>query len=249
MSLIRWRFQKDHSSPGGKITRGQSFLELALVLPILIIMILGLVEITVFMSRYLDLLDLTREAARFASVRDPFAPFSPSPNCSDPTSYDFYYSSSCVFAPPEGSSACSSDTAFCGGLNPYIIINSATDDVLISVFTVTRDGRVTAVHPTSAPWALSDHDSDTIHNGNWKRNCEGTIVRTEPYYTAARVQNELATANSLPNRGFVAVEAFYCHALVLGIPTINDYLTNPIQIHAYTIMSLPAGQPTPTPSY
>ncbi len=52
--------------------RGQSFLELALILPILLIMLMGLVEVSLFIGRYLDILDLTREAARFASVRDPF---------------------------------------------------------------------------------------------------------------------------------------------------------------------------------
>ena len=35
-------------------------------------MLLGMVEVVVFIGRYLDVLDLTREAARFASVRDPF---------------------------------------------------------------------------------------------------------------------------------------------------------------------------------
>ncbi len=41
-----------------------------MVLPVLIILLLGVVEVTLFLGRYLDVLDLTREAARFASARD-----------------------------------------------------------------------------------------------------------------------------------------------------------------------------------
>ncbi len=210
-------------------------------------MLLGLVEITVFMSRYLDVIDLTRESARFASVRDPFAPFSAYPNCSDPTSYNFYYSSACIFAPPEGSPACGANPAFCGGLNPYVVIDPTTDDVLITVFTVRRDGVVSAVHPSSGPWALSDHDNNGASNANWTRNCEGETVRAVPFYTAARVASLLESGAALPNRGYVAVEVYYCHTMVLGIPLITEFIPEKIQTHAYTIMSLPAGQPTPTP--
>ena len=53
--------------------RAKSFLEFALVLPILILVLLGVVELTLFLGTYINLLDLTREAARFASNRDPFS--------------------------------------------------------------------------------------------------------------------------------------------------------------------------------
>jgi hypothetical protein len=248
MSFQQRLFHKLPPHASASRSRGQSFLELAILLPVLLIMLLGLVEVTVFMSRYLDLLDLTRESARFASVRDPFAPFTAYPNCSDPTSYDFYYSSACIFAPPEGSETCATDTAFCGGLNPYILMDSATDDIIITVFTITKSGQVTAVHPSSPPWAWSDHDWNTGSNANWKRDCEGEVVRSAPYYTTSRVQSMLASSQSLPARGYVAVEAYYCHHMILGLPFISDFIKNPIQTHAYTIMSLPAAQPTPTPS-
>jgi len=250
MRLFKGVIHNNLSAPGlARRHSSQSFLELAVILPIILIMLLGLVEVTVFVGRYLDLLDLTREAARFASVRDPFAPFSVSPNCSDPTSYNFYYSSACIFAPPIGSSACTGDPAFCGGLNPYILVDSTTDDVIITAFTITKSGQVSAIHPSSPPWALSDHDLNTGSNANWTRNCDGEVVRSSPYYTSARVQALLSSSADLStNRGYVAIEAYYCHSQVLGIPIISDFIGNPIQIHAYTIMSLPAAQPTPTPS-
>ena len=53
-----------------KSKKAQSFVEFALVLPILLLILLGVVELTLFMGSYINLVDLTREAARFASNRD-----------------------------------------------------------------------------------------------------------------------------------------------------------------------------------
>lgn len=52
-------------------TRGQSLVELTLTFPILVLMLLGLVEIGWLANNYLTLLDATREAGRYGSVRDP----------------------------------------------------------------------------------------------------------------------------------------------------------------------------------
>lgn len=54
-----------------KRTRGQSLVELTLTFPILMLMLLGLVEIGWLANNYLTLLDATREAGRYGSVRDP----------------------------------------------------------------------------------------------------------------------------------------------------------------------------------
>jgi Flp pilus assembly protein TadG len=271
--------------------RGQSFLELALILPVLLIMLLGLVEVVIFIGRYLDLLDLTREAARFASVRDP------DPNtfttgltqdCGNPNYYNFFYSSACIFSPPntfdtgESSTACPPDldssrqvngsaalniaySSYCNGLNPYVYINPTTDDVVITAFTVTSDRTVTnpadKTCPSgedqcvtnnewnNAPWALSDHDSNTTNNANWTKDCHGNVVRDHPYYTVEKVNDLLTQNNLLPGRGYVAIEVFYCYHQVLGVPLFTQFVPDPIQIHAYTIMPLPAAQPTPTPDH
>lgn len=55
-----------------KFKKAQSFVELAILLPILLMMFSGLVEFGFLMNHYLDLLDGTREAARFASDASPF---------------------------------------------------------------------------------------------------------------------------------------------------------------------------------
>lgn len=52
-------------------TRGQSLVELTLTFPILMFMLLGLVEVGWLANNYLTLLDASREAGRYGSVRDP----------------------------------------------------------------------------------------------------------------------------------------------------------------------------------
>lgn len=237
-------------------------------------MLLGLVEVAIFIGRYLDVLDLTREAARFASVRDPFSyvePASPPAGqlcrapqdpmrpigadfsnvndrcmtCTDPNFYHFYYSSACIFSPPEGSEVCRVNDPFCNGLNPYIQLNMDTDDVVISVYTVSSR-TVSTVWPPAGYWALSDHHESGAGD-NWKRNCQGEVVRSEPYYTRDRIIAALNDSVGPSSKGFVAVELYYCYEQVLNLPLFTQFVPNPIQIHAYTLMSLPASQPSATP--
>ena len=120
MNLNRYRFSRKDPK------RGQAFLELALILPVLLIMLIGMVEVVFFIGRYLDVLDLTREAARFASQRDPqikeiVAGGGIPPgdyNCSTPNEFNFFYDTSCIFSPTIGSASCW-DGDFCNGLNPF----------------------------------------------------------------------------------------------------------------------------------
>lgn len=239
-----------------KAARGQSFVELALVVPILLLILLGLVEVAFFMGRYLDTLDLTREAARFAAGRAPYLNNAADPrpgtadyDCSTPDYFDFYYDTACIFSPPETQACKDANNPFCNGFNSFIDFNPATDDVVITVFTIEKDAGVQTVKNTwPAPdgyWALSNYDADTAHNDNFKRNCDGDAIRTAPLYTAAYVDSHLAgSLSTMEKKGYVAVEFYYCYDQVLGIPIITDIIPNPIQIHTYTLMPLPAAQPT-----
>jgi hypothetical protein len=269
--------------------RGQSFIELALVLPVLLIMLAGMTEVAFFVGRYLDMLDLTREAARFASVREFRSVQAASAfNCSDNSggAFDFYYDTACIFSPPLGSTVCPK-AIFCNGFNPYITMNMATDDIVITVFTLgghpgdpgatpptSPTYSVTNVHPgdiniialgedntfITSPadyiigkpgyWALSAQ-AGYMTGGvdNWKKDCQGNPTgATAPYYTAARVNSMInpSDPNITRNKGFVAVEFYYCYTQVLGLPIVSQIMPNPARIHAYTLMPLPSSQPTPT---
>ncbi len=235
-----------------KPTRGQSFVELALVLPVLLLILLGLVEVAFFISRYLDVLDLSREAARFASVRDPFA--TGDLNCSTTDDLNFFYDTSCMMSPPSGSAGCP-NAQYCNGFNHYLELDLSTDDVVITGFTISGNTISDQYPHPNGRWALSNVDFSTSTDlnftsdplpDNFTKDCEGIVVRSDPHFTALRVQS-LLLSGAPTNKGYVAVEVYYCHQQVLGIPIITDLIPNPLQIRAYTIMPLPAAQPTPTP--
>ncbi len=52
-------------------TRGQSLMELSITFPIFMILLLGLVEIGWLANNYLTIVDVSREAGRYGSIRDP----------------------------------------------------------------------------------------------------------------------------------------------------------------------------------
>lgn len=276
-----------HSPRPRQKSRGQSLLELALVLPVLILILLGLVETAIFIGRYLDALDLTREAARFGSIQnDPYQnnmQLGEAFDCSNQEQFFFPYQVSCVFSPPTNDACRAANDPFCAGMNPYLHVDLTKDDVLITVFTVGQDATpqkkqiVTDMWPkpgadarfsgtsfvdeggqTSLYWALSDHDPDTAHNANWSKDCKGNVVPGKiPYYSKTRVENIVSTTSlnnpqgtpveSPPLKGFVSVEFYYCYEQVLNLPIITAFIPNPLMIHVYTLMPLPAAAPTPTP--
>ena len=216
-------------------------------------MIAGMTEVAFFIGRYLDALDLTREAARFASVRDPFdVSANGDLDCSTPDSFNFYYDTACIFSPPApkaGDPPCT-DPKFCNGFNPYILLDPGTDDIVITAFTVTNQV-VTQTHPQPIGYyAFSNRtrDPSLVDRENWKRDCQGNLTNTPPYYTAASIDRLLLSdPNMTTSKGFVTVEFYYCYHQVLNLPIISDVLPNPLRIHVYTAMPLPAAQPTPTP--
>jgi hypothetical protein len=172
-------------------SKGQSLIELALVLPVMILMLLGIAEGALFMGRYLDLLDLTREAAREASRDDPFAqdvalgnpPSTMSGNKTCATSAasagtNFYYKAACIFSPPTGSSCQDSD--FCDGFNRYVNFDITRDDVVISAYTIENSTTVSQTWPNAIAtpghdpwWALS---TDGGFVGNTYTNSNGISV-------------------------------------------------------------------------
>jgi hypothetical protein len=244
------RSQSDPTPARQKAHAGQSLLELALILPILLLILVGVVEISLFIGRYLDVLDLTREAARFASARDPqiesyVAGITPGDmDCSTPDEFNFYYDTACVFSPPAGSPSCD-NPLFCNGLNSYVFLNPETDDVVISVYTITNH-TVSNIWPDVGYWALSENDGIVGNDGNWRRDCQGNEVRGTPHFDEGLV-NSMLDANAPNTKAFVAVEFYYCYEQVLNLPIFTDFVPNPIQVNAYTIMPLPEGEPTPTP--
>ncbi len=222
------------------------------MVPLLILFVLGAAELTLFIGTYINVLDLTHEAARFASVRDPLLNYTGT-NCSadytklppDPNN-SFFYDTACIFSPLKDSDSCvTADPTFCNGFNSTIFFKANEDDIVINVFTITNE----QVTSQMGPWAWST-SRDGTHPVNWQMNCDGTPISPapSPYFTTAKMNAYLAeTSGTVPNKGFVTVEAYYCYHQVLKVPLIGLLFPDPMRIHVYTVMPLPAAAPVDTP--
>ena len=217
---------------------GQSFIELALVIPFLLMLIAGLVEVGFFIHSYLTLLDLTRESARFASLRDPFTLNAaggtlPDAACSDGNTLHYYFDTACIIL----------DTGF----NPFVPLDTNLDDIAISVLTVSGN-TISNRWPADSDgvWSLSTASDGWAGSESWTKDCDGNVINTTPYFTNTEVQS-MFQAGAPTNKGIVIVEVYYCYHHVLNLPILSDYVDNPLRMHAYSIMPAFEAIPTPTP--
>jgi hypothetical protein len=110
----------------------QSFVEVALFLPILLIMLSGLVEFGFLMNQYLNLLDGPREGARWGAS---------------------HYPTEAIFYTGIENEAASI------AINP-VSLNPATDDVIISTYTYRCiPSCVTSLYGTTHSWAQDMHST------------------------------------------------------------------------------------------
>lgn len=238
--------RKENRSSGK--SSGQSFVELAIVLPLLLFLLIAFVEVGAVIYNYLSLLDVVREAARFAADRDPDVLNGDMSNypisaCEDDALH-YYLDTACVII----------GTNF----NQDITLNPATDDVTISIFTIV-DHDVSDRKPNDGDGVWS------LYGENWTKNCDGTLRSTTPFfpYQIGDDWKEIAAPTTgpgtptigagttvpggTPNKGIVLVEVYYCHEQLLNLPLISDLLPNPIPLHAFAVMPAPEAAPTPTP--
>jgi hypothetical protein len=104
-------------------TWGQSIVEFAVLLPLLVMMLSGLIEFGFMLNYYLDLIDAAREAARFAANDDPL--HNDATGVYQDPNPGFYLRAQTV--------TLQSLTIGSGG---QITLNPAVDDVVISAFSV-----------------------------------------------------------------------------------------------------------------
>jgi len=220
--------------------KGQSFVELAIVLPLLLFLLIGFVEVAAVIYSYLSMLDVAREAARFASEHDPAMLDAPATGLPISACLDgigvlhYYYDTACVIISDP-------DPTIYQGFNPNFTLNPATDDVTISVFTIV-DNDVSRRWPNGpdAVWSL--------WGNNWTRNCDGTLRSLTPFFTDLEIEDTYDLVTDAPTeKGSVLVEIYYCHEQLLNLPLLSDLLPNPVPLHAYSFMPAPAVAPTPTP--
>ena len=226
-----------------KIPKGQSLVELALIVPLVLIMLLGMIEVGFLIFNYLNAVDLSREASRFASVRDWRIATSGQAtldDCSD-DELDYYKDTACFFIDPS--------------LNPNLPLDpDRYDDVTISAFVVISGTNATIARrlpfdQRDEDGNLIDPDNDgvwSLYNNNWMLDCQGNVVHEEPVFTNEEVE-AMFVAAAPKSKGLVLVEGFICYDQMVYIPLLSEFIGSPFRIHTYTFMPAPEAIPTPTP--
>lgn len=202
-------------------SRGQSLVEFVVILPILLIMISGVIELGFMLNYYLDVIDAARDGARFAANLDPLDTDDGIFDCVN--SGYFYRLVPCVVHQ---------------ALAPQIELDPSdpppgdTDDLVISVFTVSG----TTITQRLGANGLPDADGWSLNNQHASD------------FTTAEVQAMLSTLpGTTPSTGVVMVEIFYDYHMILALPWITAFVPNPVTLHAYTLMPNTFAEPTPIP--
>lgn len=199
--------------------RGQSLVEFTILLPVLLIMISGLIELGFMLNYYLDLIDAAREAARWAAGDDPVH----DDNTGlwvDPNT-NFYLRTQQV--------ALDSIDIGSGG---QISLDPATDDVIISAFSVLNPSGATLPGVTARFPAGSGENGLSLYSRHISK------------FTTAQVDALLDPA--APNTGIVLVEIYYDYNQILALPWITVFVPNPVTLYAYSMMPNTSVEPTPT---
>lgn len=208
----------------GRKTVGQSFVEFAILLPVLLMMLSGLIEFGFMLNTYLDLIDSAREVARYLANDDPLHDVSGN-----------FQGSSAVTPEPNNFYSARAWNLMYLSLNRSgnIILDCTTDNMIVSVFVV-HNNAVTARYPT-----------DFGENG-WSE-CPSSSHNVSEF-TSADITTKLSSlANVPPDTGLVMVEVFYDYHMIMGLPWIRAFVPDPVTLHAYSIMPNANAAPTPTP--
>ncbi len=203
--------------------RGQSFVEFAVLLPVLLILFSGLIEFGFALNMYLDLVDTAREVARFTADDNPF-----SGNHGSQQSHfskEFYLDAAAL-------------ANYTLGMAQQIELNTETDDVVISVFQV-EGGQV---RQDRIPSEFSDGRIDNMSNGGdagWRLfgNHGSKIAISDVQQRIDRM------GETPPDTGVVLVELFFEYKMAMGFPWITAFVDDPVPMHAYTFAPNPAARP------
>jgi hypothetical protein len=234
--------------------RGQSLLEVALLFPILLILLSGLIEFGFFLNEYLTIQDAIRNAARFSSDSDYLTVDSaavgslcsssfPQRSCCNVT-LEIYRQTACLvtqeltLSAPDITLNClepgPNNTCIYGVLDPFNGEDDQRDDILVSVFSVEQGGASRVKRFGGADgWSYA-------------QNYAGYGVRNQvSRFNETTILNRLNAG--APNTGYILVEILYSYNQKLKLPWITAFVADPMVVHAYSIMPLVSAEPTPTP--
>jgi hypothetical protein len=199
---------------------GQSIVEFTLLLPLLLMLLSSLIEFGFMLNEYLDLIDTTRETARYLADQDPF---------------DVNWGYREAFY-TEGSNEMVATLRRAGWIN----LDSSNDDLVISIFSITGSSEAIR-YPQQ--WEDDRGHCTGVQNGGamgWRLYCRKTSKFTKDDVLA---RFSSGTTYTPPNNGIVLVEIFYDYHMRLGLPWVTGIIGDTIGLHAYSFAPNPHAEP------
>jgi Flp pilus assembly protein TadG len=201
--------------------KAQSFVEVAIFFPVLLIMLSGLVEFGFLLNQYLNLMDGPREAARAAAAVKGV----------NSALYVNAAREAITAIKPEG-------------------ICYKTDDIYVSVYGLTCSGIsctanfVGQNHCTADGTCIADMKA-SLPSGEEAQCAARTPISHSSQFNVTKIQTLVngGAAISDFNSGVVVVELFYNYNQFLKLPWITVFVPDPLPISSYTMMPLPAAAP------
>jgi hypothetical protein len=201
-------------------SKGQSFVELSLVVFLLMLLLAGIAEFGVLLNRYLGIVDGSREAARYAANYDPFAPCTGGGIVDADGICSEYYQHTAqeatdVMSPikldPEGKVS-----------NQDNLLK--VDDIVLSNFVVT-DTHFCRYPSYENGWSWREHVKGFVDGHNHQSE-----------QTSASIQSRMDPG--APPVSLTLVEIFYNYAQTLKAPFYDKAFPDPVPVYTYAIMPL-----------
>jgi hypothetical protein len=207
-------------------SKGQSFVELALVTLLLMLLIAGISEYGVLLNRYLNLADGVREAARFNASLNPFCPAG-STTCTPGTIDPNYYKKT----------ACEVEEV----ILPITLDRARGDDIVISFFTVETNGLGQSVVTGRFPTVNGQNGWSWRENGDFYTGSpctwagDGTRNQNSKQ-NSTYIQQRMDT--TAPAVSVALVEVFYNYPQTLKAPFFEQTFPDPIPVYTYAIFPI-----------
>jgi hypothetical protein len=213
------------STRGRRKSTGQSLVELAITLPVLILLFSGMVEFGFMLNTYLSLQDAVRAAGRIYSNENHMmedVDGTPVDNLS------FYEDAAQAVVdslmPPDDPAA------------RQVVVDETRDNVLISVLTIRVDETATPDTLTSITRHPEDEEFFKLYNA----------TNPDTTYSDTRIEEYITVNGSIPvDAGLLIIEIYYSYEGVLHLPWTEPFFSeeNPAMLYNSTIMPLVAAKP------
>jgi len=212
------------------VYQGQSLVETALVMVLLIIILASIVEFGLMLNAYLAVQDAARNAARYSSdylfsYRDDIRKCRPDEGGGQATR-DFYRVTGCLV---------NQELALARPQVTLTLSMTNGDDVVVSALSIAGAGKV----PTPTVYARFPGE---FGEAGWSESLDWFGHRNQSsLITRDKIENKLDM--QAPSTGFVAVEIFSHYDQVLKLPWITAFISDPVPLYVYAIMPLVSAEP------